>query len=59
MPVPEIYFVKDLSLDRYNVGRTDYPGDVFELVPIKDFEAFRKVYESLGFKLKDLTWSDE
>jgi hypothetical protein len=57
--MPKVYFVKDEHAHRYRVGRTDWPGDVFNLVEWKDFETFRKVYESLNMPLVDLTDDDD
>lgn len=57
--MPKLYFVEDLSMDRYRVGRTDWPGDTFNLVPAKDFEVFRKVYESMNMPLIDLSYDDD
>ena len=51
--MPKIYYVEDAYNGGYRVGRTDWPGDVFNLVPKADFETFRKVYEGLNFKVVD------
>lgn len=55
--MPKVYFVEDLG-GRYRVGRTDWPGDAFNLVSEKDFEIFRKVYQELNMPLLDLTNED-
>lgn len=49
--MPKLYFVEDFGMGRYRVGRTDWPGDVFELVPRKEFDVFRKIYQSLNMPL--------
>jgi len=54
--MPKVYFVEDLGMGRYRVGRTDWPGDTFNLVPAKDFEVFRRVYEGLCMPLLDKTY---
>lgn len=56
--MPKLYFVADLSMDRYRVGRTDWPGDAFQLIPKDEFETFKKVYEQLSMPLFDLTDDD-
>jgi hypothetical protein len=53
--MPKIYFVKDSYASNYRVGRSDNPGDCFEIVQTADFDSFRKVYEALGFTLYDNT----
>lgn len=56
--MPKVYFVEDLSMGRYRVGRTDWPGDAFNLVPAKDFEVFKSVYEALNMPLLDKAHED-
>lgn len=53
--MPKVYFVEDLGGARYRVGRTDWPGDAFNIVPAEDFETFRRVYEGLNMPLLDKT----
>lgn len=53
--MPKVYFVEDLGMSRYRVGRTDWPGDVFNFVHPDDFNTFRKVYEALNMPLLDKT----
>lgn len=57
--MPKLYFVADLGMGRYRVGRTDWSGDTFNLVPKKEFETFRKVYEAMNMPLIDLTNDDD
>jgi hypothetical protein len=57
--MPKLYFVEDLGMGRYRVGRTDWPGDAFQLIPKDEFEIFRKVYEQLSMPLYDLTHDDD
>lgn len=52
--MPKLWYVADLTYDRYRVGRTDWSGDVFELVPKAEFETFKKVYESVNMPLINL-----
>ena len=56
--MPKLYFVQDDSNKGYRVGRTDWPGDTFNIVPRAEFETFRKVYEGLDMPLLDKTWED-
>lgn len=56
--MPKLYYVEDFGMDRYRVGRTDWPGDTFELIPRAEFDAFRKIYASLSMPLIDLTDED-
>lgn len=51
--MPKVYFVADG--ERYRVGRTDWPGDVFNLVEVGDFDVFRRVYSDLNMPLLDKT----
>lgn len=57
--MPKIYFVSDPSYSRYRVGRTDWPGDVFNLVSEEDFQVFKKVYQALLMPLLDYTDREE
>jgi hypothetical protein len=57
--MPKIYYVEDFSAGRYRVGRTDWPGDQFDLVPIAEFKIFRKVYEGLNMPLLDKTHDED
>lgn len=52
--MPKLYYVADLQMGRYRVGRTDWPGDVFEFVTETQFEAFKNVYERLSMPLINL-----
>ncbi len=54
--MPKLYFVEDG--DRVRLGRTDYPGDVFNLVPKSQFAVFKAVYEEMNMPLIDLTDDD-
>lgn len=56
--MPKVYFVEDLGVGRYRVGRTDWPGDCFNLVPRAEFDIFRRVYEELNMPLLDMTHED-
>jgi hypothetical protein len=58
-PTPKIYFVKDSGFGRYRIGRSDWPGDCFTVVPTPDFETFQRIYQSLGMPLVDLTDDDD
>lgn len=49
--MPKLFFVEDFGMGRYRVGRTDWPGDVFELVPRAEFDAFRRIYQKLNMPL--------
>jgi hypothetical protein len=57
--MPKLYYVADLSVDRYRVGRTDWPGDAFQCVPKDEFETFLKVYKSLSMPIYDLSNDDD
>ena len=57
--MPKLYFVEDFGMGRYRVGRTDWPGDMFELIPIAEFDAFRKIYQALNMPLLDKTTDDD
>lgn len=52
--MPKLYYVADLQMGRYRVGRTDWPGDVFELVPQAEFVVFKEVYSKLNMPLINL-----
>lgn len=56
--MPKVYFVEDPYNGGYRVGRTDWPGDVFIIIPKAEFEGFRKVYENLSMPLLDKTFED-
>jgi hypothetical protein len=56
--MPKLYFVEDAYNGGYRVGRTDWPGDVFNLVPKAEFDTFRKVYEGLNMPLIDSTYDE-
>lgn len=49
--MPKIWFV-DCG-DHYRVGRTDWPGDVFNSIHPDDFATFRKIYDDLQMPLID------
>lgn len=51
--MPKIYFVSDLGMGRYRVGRTDWPSDAFELVPAREFDVFAKICKQLSWPLLD------
>lgn len=53
--MPKLYFVEDPYNGGYRVGRTDWAGDMFDIVPKADFETFRRIYESLNMPLLDKT----
>lgn len=57
--MPKIYYVEDFSADRYRVGRTDWPGDRFELISRKRFDIFKSVYQRLNMPLIDKTFDDD
>ena len=56
---PKIYYVEDPHRDAYRVGRSDWPGDSFNIIPRKDFLVFRRIYEGLGMELVDRTYTDD
>ncbi len=51
--MPKIYYVLDGN--RVRVGRTDYPGDTFDIWPLSEFNIFKKIYERTGLPLIDAT----
>lgn len=53
--MPKLYFVEDQHNGGFRVGRTDWAGDQFNIVPKAEFETFRKVYEALNMPLLDAT----
>jgi hypothetical protein len=57
--MPKVYFVEDRYNEGYRVGRTDWPGDAFHIVPKAEFETFRKVYERLSMPLIDKTHDED
>lgn len=57
--MPKLYFVRDDYNGDYRVGRTDWPGDTFNIVSRAEFETFRKVYEALNMPLIDQDEVDE
>lgn len=57
--MPRVYFVEDEYNGGYRVGRTDWPGDAFNIVPKAEFETFRKVYEALSMSLLDKTHDED
>lgn len=54
--MPKVYFVLDGS--RVRIGRTDWAGDMFDIIHMDDFATFRKVYEGLNMPLLDKTDDD-
>lgn len=55
--MPELYFVKEG--DRVRLGRTDWPGDVFEVFPATEFAIFRRIYERMVMPLRDATYDED
>jgi hypothetical protein len=55
--MPKLYYVEDG--DRVRLGRTDWAGDVFNLVPKSEFAVFKRIYEEINMPLIDLTWDDD
>ena len=56
--MPKIYYVEDPYNWGYRVGRTDWPGDAFFMVPKAEFDTFKKVYAMLSMPLLDKTDED-
>lgn len=50
---PKIYWCEHEigGENRIRIGRTDWPGDAFNIISAKEFETFRNIYQGLGFKL--------
>jgi hypothetical protein len=57
--MPKVYFVEDSYNGGYRVGRTDWPGDVFNIVPKDQFDTFLKIYKALNMPVIDLTYDDD
>ena len=58
--MPKIYFVEDSYNGGYRVGRTDWAGDVFEIVSKDKFDEFIAFYKvKMGMPLLDLTHDDD
>lgn len=57
--MPKVYFVEDEYNGGYRVGRTDWPGDAFNIVPKADFEVFQRVYKGLSMPLVDKTHDED
>lgn len=55
--MPKLYYVEDG--DRVRLGRTDWAGDVFNLVPKSEFAVFKRIYEEINMPLIDLTGDDD
>ncbi len=55
--MPKIYYV--LDGDRVRVGRTDYPGDTFDVWPTVEFDIFKKIYEKTSLPLIDATYDED
>lgn len=53
--MPKLYYVNDSFHDCVRIGRTDWPGDAFEIVPNEDFTIFKRIYDRLNmpFPCKD------
>lgn len=49
------YFVRDDYHEGYRVGRTDWPGDAFEMLTELELIEFRKWCDRFAIKLEDLT----
>lgn len=57
--MPKIYFVEDPYNGGYRVGRTDWAGDQFNVVPKADFDMFLTIYKGLNMPVLDLTHDDD
>jgi hypothetical protein len=53
--MPRIYYVEDPYNGGYRVGRSDWAGDQFNIVPKEEFLTFKKVLEDLQYPLDDKT----
>lgn len=55
---PTIYFVR--SSDNVRVGRSDWPGDAFNVVAKDKFDHFLEVWNGLNLpKIEDKTYEDD
>ena len=54
--MPKIYYVRDR--DRYRIGRTDWPGDVFDTISAEEFKTFEWIYTRLQCILVDFTYTN-
>lgn len=57
--MPKIYFVFDEYRNACLVGRTDWPGDRFNIIRTVEFATFCRIYEGLGFTILDETYGKE
>lgn len=55
--MPKLYYVEDRDCVR--LGRTDWAGDVFNVVPKAEFAVFKRIYEKINMPLIDLTNDDD
>lgn len=51
--MPKLYYVEDG--DRVRLGRTDWPGDAFNIIPADEWEVFQRIYTAMSMPLIDLT----
>ena len=56
--MPRLYYVEDQYNGGYRVGRSDWAGDQFNLVPKAEFDIFLKVLNGLSYPIDDKTWED-
>lgn len=50
-----IWFLFDEYAAKYRVGRSDWPGDVFEMLQPEEFAKIEWTCEKLGIKLVDVS----
>lgn len=53
--MPKLYYVEDLYNGGYRVGRTDWPGDAFNIVTKFEFDIFLRIYNGLSMPIEDKT----
>lgn len=56
--MPKLYYVEDSYNGGYRVGRTDWAGDAFNIVPKAEFDIFLKIYNGLSMPIEDKTYED-
>jgi hypothetical protein len=56
--MPKLYYVEDSYNGGYRVGRTDWAGDVFNIVPKAEFDIVLKVLNGLNYPILDKTYED-
>lgn len=56
--MPKLYYVEDPHNGGYRVGRTDWPGDVFNIVSKAEFDCVLKVLNGLNYPVLDKTYED-